>query len=61
MGAPVAAEEIFRALEAALQPDAALRQQAESHIHTAFCRPGCAVALLQIAGENRVDTGAQRL
>jgi hypothetical protein len=54
----VSPDHLLPALRAALQPDETIRRQAEQYIEQAYKRPGCAMALLQIASEGQVDLGA---
>lgn len=57
MAAPVQAEEVFQAVAAVLQPDPAIRQQAEQYIDQAYRRPQCALALLSIVAATHIDVG----
>lgn len=57
MAAPVRTDEIFEAVAAVLQPDPAIRQQAEQYVNEAYKRPQCALALLSIIGATHIDAG----
>ena len=57
MTAPVQAEEVFQAVAAVLQPDPAIRQQAEQYVDQAYRRPQCALALLSIVAATQIDVG----
>lgn len=58
MDGPIHAQNLLEALNAALQPDQDLRQQAEQFLALSSQRQGCAIGLLMVVREEQVPTGA---